>query len=726
MNYGATPQEWAHFDVALGLTEDLLPVVSNPNAVISPQSKMKGLGKTPSRYNRQREVAGIAEWTGLHATDTQVAAWSAEPDYGICIQTREVRALDIDVDDQDLANDIAAQFMASVDKVLPARTRANSGKQLRAFIVPGDLVKRSFKVEGGLVEFLATGQQFIAAGTHPSGARYEWLGGLPSELPVLTEAAFEAAWQGLVERFAIEPERVSTRRTGGGGDSDVDDEVADWLQEHWETYGIDRGKLFVACPWKDGHSSDSGETEAAWLLAGTGGYARGHFECLHASCAARTDDDFLHATGCAAADFEDLTQLATVEGGPQALVVLDDTSPVGLSRTKDGMIEVTVNNVSRALDAVGWLGFDIRYDEFKGQVVWSPAGTEQWRPWTDADYTRLRLRLEHRGFKPVGRELARDAVNMRADNHRIDTAIVWLDGLRWDGTPRIEQFWSTYFSVEDTPYTRAVSLYTWTALAGRALEPGLQADMVPVLTGAQGAGKSRGVAAIAPSDDTRTALSFHEPDTERARKMKGVLVAELAELQGMKTRDREEIKAWVTRSREHWVPKYQEMATSYPRRCVLFGTTNEDGFLADETGERRWLPMKVGALVDIEGIKRDRDQLWAEAAARFTADGLAWRGAVELAPAAQAAFSEEDAWEDAITRWLGVEDLDGTTPGSREFLTTSEVLAGAIGVETKSVKRADQMRVARCVQKIGYTQSFAWSGGKSRRVWARPTQPLTT
>ena len=59
MNYGATPQEWAHFDVVLGLTEDLLPVVSNPNAVISPQSKMKGLGKTPSRYNRQREVAGI-------------------------------------------------------------------------------------------------------------------------------------------------------------------------------------------------------------------------------------------------------------------------------------------------------------------------------------------------------------------------------------------------------------------------------------------------------------------------------------------------------------------------------------------------------------------------------------------------------------------------------------------------------------------------------------------
>ncbi len=725
MNYGATPQEWAHFDVALGLTEDLLPVVSNPNAVISPQSKMKALGKTPSRYNGARQVAGIADWTGIRATDTQVEHWSAEPDYGICIQTREVRALDIDVDDQDLANDIADFFMGLVDRVLPARTRANSGKQLLAFVVPGHLPKRSFKVDGGLVEFLATGQQFIAAGTHPSGARYEWLGGLPTDLPVLTEQAFERVWGGLAREFAIEPERVSTRGQGKGDGTPVDDEVANWLQDNWETYDVDRGKLFVACPWKDGHSSDSGETEAAWLLAGTGGFARGHFECLHASCADRTDEDFLHATGYAASDFEDLTQLVDQDGAG-GVVVLDDSSPMGLTRDKVGLIEVTVNNVSRALDAVGWLGFDIRFDEFKDQVVWSPPGEDLWRPWSDADYSRLRLRLEHRGFRPVGRDLARDMVHMRADGHRIDTAIVWLDSLRWDGTPRIERFWSTYFNVEDTPYTRAVSLYTWTGLAGRVLVPGLQADMVPVLTGAQGAGKSRGIAALAPSQDTRTALSFHEPETERARKMRGVLVAELAELQGMRTRDREEIKAWVTRSHEHWVPKYKEMATTYGRRCLLFGTTNEDGFLADETGERRWLPMKVCGVVDLEGLARDRDQLWAEAAARFTADGLAWRGAVELAPAAQEAFAEEDAWEETIGRWMETQDLDGTTPASREILTTSEVLAGALSIEAKSVKRADTMRIARCLQKLGYVQNFAWSAGKNRRVWRRAAQPLTT
>ena len=50
--YGATPDDWLHLDLALGLTADLLPVVSNPGAIISENSTLKAIGKTPSRYNR--------------------------------------------------------------------------------------------------------------------------------------------------------------------------------------------------------------------------------------------------------------------------------------------------------------------------------------------------------------------------------------------------------------------------------------------------------------------------------------------------------------------------------------------------------------------------------------------------------------------------------------------------------------------------------------------------
>ena len=166
--YGASPEEWAYFSQILGLAEDMLPVVSNPNAKISPNSKMKALGKTPSYY-RQHGVVGIPNWTDQRPNQSTIDAWSREPDYGICIQTREVRALDVDIADPAAAERVTHK----IARQLPARIRTNSSKCLLAFRLPGDYTKRVIRTADGIIEFLATGQQFIACGTHPSGARYE-------------------------------------------------------------------------------------------------------------------------------------------------------------------------------------------------------------------------------------------------------------------------------------------------------------------------------------------------------------------------------------------------------------------------------------------------------------------------------------------------------------------------------------------------------------------------
>ncbi len=193
MNYensGATSAEWAHFAVVLGLTPDLLPVVSNQAAIIDPASSMKGLGKTPSRYRSGRRVMGFVGWTQHVSTDMDVRIWASEPDYGICLQTRNVRALDIDVDDAEEA----AAILASLPPGLPRRIRRNSHKFLVAFILEGDYTKRKFATKHGIVEFLANGQQFICCGLHPSGVKYEWVGGLPDEFPVLTPEQFEEIW----------------------------------------------------------------------------------------------------------------------------------------------------------------------------------------------------------------------------------------------------------------------------------------------------------------------------------------------------------------------------------------------------------------------------------------------------------------------------------------------------------------------------------------------------
>ncbi len=105
--WGTTPDEWFHFDLVLGRTDHLLPVVCNPGATISPDSKLKALGKTPSRYNRDRQVTGIAQWTGHVVTEHDFARWSNEPDYGICVRTGHGwLALDCDSEDEDIQADI--------------------------------------------------------------------------------------------------------------------------------------------------------------------------------------------------------------------------------------------------------------------------------------------------------------------------------------------------------------------------------------------------------------------------------------------------------------------------------------------------------------------------------------------------------------------------------------------------------------------------------------------
>lgn len=726
MGWGATQEDWLHFEFVLGLGADLLPVVSNPGAVISGQSRMKALGKTPSIYNASREVAGLAKWTERQATTRDLERWAKEEDYGICVQTRTTRGLDIDVPDVQLAVRIAKSYLAALGmRSLPQRGRAGSGKTLLAFALPGDLRKRSFKVEGGLVEFLATGQQFIAVGTHPSGTRYEWVGGLPDEIPTISLEQFERAWAAIVAEFAIEGERRSSSRApgeGAAGDSEAPDDVAAFLEANWPAFGTQGGKLFVECPWKDGHSSDSGETEAAWLLAGTNGYAQGHFECLHASCSGRSDEDFLDAVGYRVAQFDDLPALYQAEA---AKAIAEGKAPAeaprlplpGFERDKSGKIEPTIGNAARAAAHPEACGARIRFDTFRGELMLAPADADDWRPFEDADAVQMRVTLAALGFKPVGKELMRDAITLAARDKRFDTAQLWLGGLpAWDGVPRVEGFFARYFGAADNEYVRAVGAYAWSAQAGRVMDPGCKVDMVPVLVGDQGTGKSSGIAAMAPAADFFAEIDLKAKDDDLSRLMRGTLVAELAELRGLNTREAESIKAWVTKRFEKWTPKYQEYAFTFPRRLVFYGTTNVREFLADETGERRWLPFEVTA-VDVKGIERDRAQLWAEGLALWRDGGVRWKAAEDLARGEHAAYRITDPWDERIAHWLDDADLAGETPRTSGKTRTADVLSGPIGLDLRHVGKREEIRVGKIMRALGMISEIRRVDGKPTRVW---------
>jgi Protein of unknown function (DUF3631)/Primase C terminal 1 (PriCT-1) len=201
--YGAHLADWIRLQQLAGIGEDLLPVVCNPNAQRSPGSKVKKPGKVPTVYNANREYRGIVGWTGKKATPAGIERWSSEPDYGVCVQTRLVRAIDGDINDAALSRELQ-EIVLDILGVVPTRRRANSPRFLSAFILRGEYPKRTIRTAHGIIEFLGNGQQFIAAGQHESGARYEWDSGVPDEFPVKSAEQFEAVWTAL-SRYAIEP-----------------------------------------------------------------------------------------------------------------------------------------------------------------------------------------------------------------------------------------------------------------------------------------------------------------------------------------------------------------------------------------------------------------------------------------------------------------------------------------------------------------------------------------
>lgn len=721
MHYGASPDDWAHFDLILGLGADLLPVVSKPGAAISEGSSLKALGKTPSAYNRAGRVVGIPQWTLHQASDHEISRWAKQPDYGICVQTRVVRFIDIDVPDAAASAAIAAAFEDALAVALPRRVRGNSGKLGLAFLLEGEWPKRILRVDGGVVEFLGNGQQFVAVGTHPSGARYEWPGGLPDDVPQLTAAQFEQAWAALEIEFGAAP-AISTAlvQRQRGAAIDVADPVADYLEAQGLVLGEDaRGALLVACPWAGEHTGgEDGDSSTVWFRAGTNGYPKGHFKCLHAHCEGRSDGEFWNAIGYSC----DVSGEFDVVAGPDMGIPMSDDVLPSFARDKSGAIPANINNLVAGVASRKCAGAVIGYDHFRDEIMQGPGGDDGWQRFTDVDYTRLQMRLETWGFKPIAREMLRNAVEEVARRNSFDSAILWLERKvpAWDGVPRVQTFLRDYWGAEDGPYTRAVSRYLWTALAGRVLVPGVKADMVPIFVGPQGCGKSTGVMALAPTDDVCAEISLHEKEDDLSRRIKGRLVVELGELRGLHTRELEAIKAWITRRTESWVPKYKEFATHYARRCVFFGTTNQDQFLADSTGNRRWLPVRVS---QVKGFSEIREQLWAEAREAFRAAGVSFADAERLAGDAHEEHTMPDPTVEPIGRWLDTEEgLGGGKPGERPYLTTSEVAEGALGLKPgRNSARRDEIAIGEVLRAhFGYVRRRVMVQGARKWVFARP------
>lgn len=403
------------------------------------------------------------------------------------------------------------------------------------------------------------------------------------------------------------------------------------------------------------------------------------------------------------ADFHDTTEGAGLQGDPLASAVLLPA----FERDLEGHIKATAGNLVKALRLDEQIGGRLGYDEFRDELMIARGGGP-WSQFRDVDYNRIKVALENggKGMRPINRQDLKECVADVALRQRFDSAQIWLQSLEWDGVPRVSGFLRNYWATA-TPvpgYDEAVSEYMWTAMAGRVMDPGCQCDMMPILVGDEGPGKSSSIRALVPYEDCFVEVSFNDKDDDIARIMRGALVGEVAEMRGLGTRDEESIYTFVTRRWEKWVPKFKEFSTKTPRRTILFGTVNDAQFLGKEG--RRWLPFNVGARagrsdseVRPDLVARDRLQLWAEARDLWAEHGVLWRKARDLGAAAQEAFIISHPWEDRLQAWMV--DYGALVGLEGGFLPTEKIFSQGLGLSGR-FSSADARHLAKVMKAMGY------------------------
>jgi predicted P-loop ATPase len=274
------------------------------------------------------------------------------------------------------------------------------------------------------------------------------------------------------------------------------------------------------------------------------------------------------------------------------------------------------------------------------------------RPVSDDDASLLQEWLQRKGLRRVARDTTYQALDLRAKECAFHPVRDDLDSLVWDRKPRLKDWLTTYVGAEKTDYTQGIGDKFLISMVARIYRPGCKADHMLVIEGPQGVLKSTMCSVGRWFSDGLPDVSEGK---DAAQHLRGKWLIEVAEMHAMSRAEGSLLKSFISRTTERYRPSYGRSEVIEPRQCIFIGTTNKSLYLRDETGGRRFWPVKAG-IIDIEKLKLDRDQLFAEAVYRFKNDEQWWPDKKfereQIIPQQDARF-EGDAWEPIIRKYLG-------------------------------------------------------------------------
>lgn len=282
-----------------------------------------------------------------------------------------------------------------------------------------------------------------------------------------------------------------------------------------------------------------------------------------------------------------------------------------------GGFDKTIDNVWSILENDPLLRGKFALNEFAnrgeifGPLPWD--ARKERRQWEDNDNYGMYWYIE-KVYGITGNQKVDGALSLHSKKHSFNEVRDYLEGLSWDGTPRLDTLLIDYLGAADTPYTRAVTRKAFTAAVARAMAPGTKFDIMTVVTGPQGIGKSTLFRIMSRGWFTDGLRTFE--GKESSELIQGVWIVEIGELGAMRRDDVNHIKQFLSQQTDRYRAAYARNVKECPRSCVFFGTSNDTEYLRDKTGNRRFWPVDVVARpvksVFTE-LAQEVDQLWAEA-----------------------------------------------------------------------------------------------------------------
>lgn len=344
----------------------------------------------------------------------------------------------------------------------------------------------------------------------------------------------------------------------------------------------------------------------------------------------------------------------------------DDDSWVANLRYNDkGKLESTIYNGYLFLEHSPALCKGVLYNEFSHNIEkakkfpWEKVRGDEWK---DTDTTLLRAYLDETKKFRVDKNTILASLLQSANQRCYHPVKDFIESEPWDGVKRIETLFINYLGVEDSDYTRAVTKTWFTGAVARIYRPGVQFDMMPILSGAQGIGKSTLLKKLTAKKFTSDSLRGLGDSKDDLQFLIGSWLLEVSELSAMKKTEVEKTKQFISATEDRFRVAYGDAPQKYPRTCVFMGTSNDERYLKDKTGNRRFYPLPCEAKrqkvsVYDGSLEEIVPQIWAEAKHYFD-EGAALYLNEEIEKAAREMQQEamiEDIAEKIIYEYLEIE-----------------------------------------------------------------------